>query len=171
MVDSSLTIDRRLQRKDRFLRFLHPVMLKALASQVKFDLTVDGQIPDNQQCIFIANHYGYHDAPTAARIIKKHVYVLVSVIDRKTLGGVAFNLNGVVWINRLDKADRLRAKNELIDHLRAGHDILMYPEATWNLTPALPMLPMNWGVIKLSKESGVPICPIYVLGSPVVPPV
>ena len=24
------------------------------------------------------------------------------------------------------------------------------------------MLPMNWGVVKLSRESGVPICPIYV---------
>lgn len=149
-------------RKDRLLKLLHPIMLKALASQSKFDLTIEGKIPENQQCIFIANHYGYHDAPTAAKIIGKHVYVLVSDIDRNTLGGVAFNLNGVVWINRLDKTDRLRARNEILAHLRAGHDMLMYPEATWNLTPELPMLPMNWGVVKLSRESGVPICPIYV---------
>lgn len=67
----------------------------------------------------------------------------------------------MVWINRLDKADRRRARAEMLAHLRAGHDVLMYPEATWNLTPELPMLPMNWGVIKLSKETGVPICPIY----------
>ena len=40
--------------------------------------------------------------------------------------------------------------------------MLMYPEATWNLTPELPMLPMNWGVVKLSWESSVPICAIYV---------
>ena len=162
MADTDIAIIQRLQRKDRLLKLLHPVMLKALASQSKFDLTVDGKIPDDQQCIFIANHYGFHDAPTAAKIIGKHIYVLVSDIDRKTLGGVAFNLNGVVWINRLDKVDRLRVRNEMLAHLRAGHDMLMCPEATWNLTPELPMLPMNWGVVKLSRESGVPICPIYV---------
>lgn len=162
MSDTDPANTKRLQRKDRVLKLLHPVMLKALASQSKFDLTVDGEIPENQQCIFIANHYGYHDAPTAAKIIGKHIYVPVSDIDRNTLGGVAFNLNGVVWINRLNKADRLRARNEMLAHLRAGHDMLMYPEATWNLTPELPTLPMNWGVVKLSRESGVPICPIYV---------
>ena len=133
MSDPDTSNSKQLRRKDRILKLLHPMMLKALASQSKFDLTVDGLIPENQQCIFIANHYGYHDAPTAAKIIKKHIYVLVSDIDRKTLGGVAFNLNGVVWINRLDKANRLRARNEMLAHLRAGHDMLMYPEATWNL--------------------------------------
>ena len=117
------------------------------------------------ECGILANHYGYHDAPTAAKIIGKHIYVLVSDIDRHTLGGVAFNLNGVVWINRRDKVDRQRAKGEMLAHLQAGHDVLMYPEATWNLTPELPMLPMNWGVVKLSRESGVPICPIYVFFS------
>lgn len=156
-------IRKRLEKKHRFLRLLHPLMQKALSSQCKFELDVDGAIPDGQQCIFIANHYGFHDAPTAAKIIGRHLYVLVSDVDRDTLGGFAFRLNGVVWIHRTDKQDRLRAKNELLAHLFAGHDVLMYPEATWNLTPELPMLPMNWGVVKLSKETGVPICPIYLL--------
>jgi len=137
-------------------------MLKALHFLSKHNLIVEGKIPENKQCICIANHYGYHVIPTAAKIIKKHVYLLASDIVRHTLGGIAFNLNGVVWVNRLDKDDRLRVRNEMLVHLRVGHDMLMYPEATWNLIPELPMLPMNWGVVKLSRESGVPICPIYV---------
>ncbi len=158
-------INKRWERKDRTLKKLHPGMLKALASQVNFDLTVEGSVPENRQCIFIANHFGFHDAPTAAKIIGKHIYVLVSDVDKNTLGGFTFRLNGVIWVHRTDKQDRLRAKEDMLRHLRLSHDLLMYPEATWNMTPNLPMLPMNWGVVKLARETGVPICPMYLFFS------
>lgn len=70
-------------------------------------------------------------------------------------------MNGVVWINRLDKAERKRSKEALVSHLKLGHSSLMYPEATWNLSPNFPMLPMNYGCISISLETGIPILPIF----------
>ena len=86
---------------------------------------------------------------------------MVSDEDRYTFDGLALELNGVVWTNRMNKSERVRAKNDLIQHLKLGHNILMYPEATWNLSPNLPMLSMNYGCISISLETGIPILPIY----------
>ena len=148
--------------KYRFLRSIHTIVLKILVTKRKFDLVVEGNIPDCQ-CIFIANHYCIHDIPTAGEIINKHCIILVSDEDKKTLSGVALELNGVVWINRLSKASRQEAFQKMLKLLNNGYNILMYPEATWNLTAELPMLPMNWGVVSLSLSSNVPIVPIYLL--------
>ena len=146
---------------DRVLKCIHPLAMFVQAATRKYDLHIEGTIPDIQQCIFVANHYCIHDIPTACEIIRKHTYILVSDEDKFTMDGLLLSMNGVVWIRRTDKRDRQRAQQDLIAHLKMGHRILMYPEATWNLTPELPVLPMNWGVIKLSKETNVPICPLY----------
>lgn len=147
---------------NKVLRFIHPAIVKILSAGRKFDLIVEGSVP-TQQCIFVANHYCIHDIPIAGEVIGKHIYVLVSDEDKYTFSGLALSLNGVIWVNRRDKNSRNRARNSVIEHLKAGHNILMYPEATWNLTANLPMLPMNWGVIGISKETNVPIVPVYLL--------
>lgn len=94
-------------------------------------------------------------------MIGRHVYALVSDEDKGTLSGIALDANGVVWTNRMNKEARKQSKEELMRHLNLGHSILMYPEATWNLSPNLLMLPMNYGCITISLETGVPILPIY----------
>jgi 1-acyl-sn-glycerol-3-phosphate acyltransferase len=146
---------------EKLRRFIHPLVLKALSTRREFRLEIQGSIPKGKQFIFIANHYCIHDIPTLGEIVGDHFYVLVSDEDRGTLDGLALDLNGVVWMNRLNKGDRKKSKDELLRHLRAGHSIVMYPEATWNLSPNLPMLPMNFGCIAISLETGVPILPIY----------
>ena len=151
--------------KDKVLKFIHPAIIKILSAGRRFDLIVEGKIPAHQQCIFVANHFCIHDIPTAGEIIGVHTYVLVSDEDKYTFSGLALSMNGVIWVNRFSKVSRARARERIIAHLKAGHNILIYPEATWNLTSNLPMLPMNWGVIGISKETDVPIVPIYLLFS------
>lgn len=148
--------------KDAILRFIHPLIFKFLPLFRKYSLEIEGKIPE-QQCLFIANHFCVHDIPFATEVIGKHTYVLVSDEDKNTLNGLALSMNGIIWIHRTDKQDRIRARNDVIEYLNSGCNILMYPESTWNLTASLPMLPMNWGVIGISKETKVPICPMYLL--------
>ena len=146
---------------EKLREFIHPLMLKAISSRRQFRLEVMGEIPENQQFIFVANHYGIDDFPTVGEVIGRHVYVLVSDVDRKTASGLALSLNGVVWTNRLNPESRKQAKEELIRHLHLGRSIVMFPEGTWNLSPNLLMLPMYFGCISISQETGVPILPVY----------
>lgn len=146
---------------EKLRRFIHPLVIKVLSARRTFRLEVTGDIPKGQQFIYIANHWCIDDIPTAGEVIGNHVYALVSDEDRGTLSGLALDLNGVVWTNRLDKAERKRSKDALVRHLKLGHSIIMYPEATWNLSPNLPMLPMNYGCVSIAMETGIPILPIY----------
>lgn len=149
--------------RDKVLQAIHPMLIKVFSRRRTFDLIVEGTIPHSQQCIFVANHFCIHDIPTAGEIIQRHTYVLVSDEDRYTFNGLALSMNGVIWMKRLDKNSRIVARAHIVQHLKAGHNVLIYPEATWNLTANLPMLPMNWGVIGISKEVNIPIVPIYLL--------
>mgnify|MGYP006394162459 CR=1 FL=1 len=51
----------------------------------------------------------------------------------------------------------------MIEHLKCKHNILLFPEGTWNLHPSRSLLPLNWGVIDISKETNVPIVPITIV--------
>ena len=146
---------------EKIRQFIHPLVIKVLSARRNFKIEVTGEIPKDQQFIFVANHYCIDDIPTVAEVIHAYVVPLVSDEDRGTLNGLALDLNGVVWTNRLDKVERARSKEALIRHLHLGRSILMYPEATWNLSPNLPMLPMNYGCVAISLETGIPILPIY----------
>lgn len=146
----------------RLWRLIHPALIKILSIRRSFSLHVEGDIPQGP-CIFTTNHQGVDDIPTAGEVIRKHTHVLVSDEDKTTSSGLVFKLNGVIWVHRKSKTDRSRAKRDMIDYLRSGESVLMFPEATWNLTPDLLMLAMNWGAVKISMETNVPICPIYLL--------
>lgn len=147
---------------EKLRRFIHPLVCKILSIQRKFRLEVSGEISNEQPLLFVANHYGIDDIPTVGEVIGRHIYPLVSDEDKGTLNGLALDINGVVWTNRLNKETRRRSsKEELVRHLRLGHSVLMSPEATWNLSPNLPMLPMNYGCITIALETNTPVVPIY----------
>lgn len=146
----------------RLRRFIHPLLIKLLSLRRSFSLHIEGDIP-KEPCIFTANHQGVDDIPTSGEVIHRHTFVLVSDEDETTASGLLFKLNGVIWVHRKSKTDRNRAKCDVIKYLQSGESVLIFPEATWNLSPGRLILPMNWGAVKLSKEVGVPICPIYLL--------
>ena len=142
-------------------KIIHPIIVNSFKLIRRHKLNVVGTVPKKGPYIYVINHYCIQDIPIAGEVIHEHVYLLVSSISKGSIDGLEAFLNGVVWTNRLDKEDRKRAHDELVRHLKLGHNILMCPEATWNLSPNLPVLPMNYGCVSISQETNVPIVPIY----------
>lgn len=66
----------------------------------------------------------------------------------------------MVYIDRKNKKSKRRGFQKMLRILKNGNNLLIYPEGTWNMTPSKPLLPLNWGVIELAKETGVPIIPM-----------
>ena len=139
---------------------IHPVLKKVLSSMTNGELRVSGILPQDENFMIVGNHLCIEDIPTLAQAVDKHFYLLVSDEDKKTLSGVGLELNGVVWIHRTDKENRIRASQDVVEILKQGEIFAMYPEATWNLSPNLLMLPMNYGCVRMALESHTPIVPI-----------
>ena len=148
-------------------RLIHPVLLQGTKLFDKCQLHIVGTNYLEQltePVIFVVNHSNGHDFPIAAQVIKKHFYILADFTMKKDpIVNILNRLNGCVYVDRKDSRSRQRSKMELIDHLQQGHNILLFPEGTWNLHPSRLLLPLNWGVIDISKETNVPIIPITLL--------
>ncbi len=117
-------------------------------------------IPNDKPLIFVANHSNVHDVPVMLSIIKKHVYVLAGDEVKNDINGLAFRVNGVIWVHRGDKQSARIAKEKVLNLLHRKKSLLIFPEATWNLTPNLPMLPLHWGAVEFAQETNTPIVPI-----------
>ena len=146
--------------------FFHPIMLIGvrIVNRMPIKIVCDENESRPQQAIYVLNHTNGHDFPIAARIVRKHFYILADYTMKKDHFVDLMNrLNGCVYVDRLSRESRMQAKNNLISLLGKFQNILLFPEGTWNLTPANLLLPLNWGVIDLAKISGVPILPFVIL--------
>lgn len=117
------------------------------------------EIPKGQ-VIFASNHSNIHDIPTVWEIVKKHAFTLAGDEPRGDFNGIALAVNGVIWVKRDQKESKWDAKNNMFKLLEKGKSLLIFPEATWNLTPEKPMLPLHWGIIELAQKASCPIVPI-----------
>lgn len=112
--------------------------------------------------IFACNHSNSFDVPTNISSLKRQFYVVAGDEIKKDISGALFSLNGVIWVDRNSKKAKNQSKQKIIEHLKKGHNILIFPEGTWNVTESNLMLPLYKGVIDASIESGTPIVPVAI---------
>ena len=149
----------------RIQKIMHPFMWVAiyLVRKDKMIVLHRDNLLEKQQVIYIANHSNGYDFPTLGEVIKKHFYILADFTMKKDpLVNLANVLNGCIYVDRLNKNSKKQAKTKLLQLLREGQSVLLFPEGTWNLHPSKMLLPLNWGVVDLSIETGLPIIPIGV---------
>lgn len=106
----------------------------------------------NEGVLYAVNHSCMWDIPVSTEILGKQ---RLRWMDR-----LAFILRGTIWVDRKDRISRQKSYIAMKTILKAGGSITIFPEATWNLEPSLPMLPLYWGVVKLGLETNTRIQPI-----------
>lgn len=152
---------------DFLKKFIHPVLVQGtkLFDHCRLQLVGTNTIKQvSEPIIFVVNHSNGHDFPMAAQAIKKHFYILADFTMKKDLVVNALNrMNGCVYVDRKDSDSKKYSKVALVEHLKRGDNILLFPEGTWNLHASRILLPLNWGCIDLSKETNAPIVPITIL--------
>ena len=145
-----------------FCDLIHPICYRIAKKMANIEIIPykTELISNNNPLIFVANHSNVHDVPVVLSVIKKHVYVLAGDEVKDDINGLAFKFNGVVWVRRGDKQNARIAKEKVLNLLHRKKNILIFPEATWNLTPNLPMLPLHWGAVEFAQDTNTPIVPI-----------
>lgn len=145
-----------------FCDLIHPICYRIANKMANMEIIPykTELIPTDKPLIFVANHSNVHDVPVMLSIIKKHVYVLAGDEVKNDINGLAFRVNGVIWVHRGDKQSARIAKEKVLNLLHRKKSLLIFPEATWNLTPNLPMLPLHWGAVEFAQETNTSIVPI-----------
>lgn len=128
----------------------------------KYELYVDGleNIPKSP-VIYAFHHAGVLDSESAIEALPEHA-VLLAGDDVDKMTKFLLSLNMTVFVNRQDKQSRFDSKIELIKALAKGKSVMLFPEATWNLSPNKIHLPITWGIIDIAKKMDVPIVPAVI---------
>lgn len=126
----------------------------------KVEKVYDGQenIPDGA-VLFAHTHQGILDNFAWIPATPKHCLVLHGAIRRKLLLVAQLN-TGLILVNKEDRESRKNAKLDMIHHLLNGHSVVVFPEATWNLSPNKLHLPLNWGFLDVARKADVPVVPV-----------
>lgn len=139
------------------IKLMSMIVTKRPINIISDELSMSGY---NGPVIYACNHSNSRDMPLICQVAKKQYYVLAGDEISDDINGLLFKINGVVFIDRIDKSDRKRAFDRITEHAIKGRDILIFPEATWNVKPSLPMLPLFDGIIEIAKITGTPIVPL-----------
>lgn len=140
----------------------YPLLMLLPKAKVKYRLELlnhrDAE-PD-KPIIFAANHSAFPDIPIALKAIGQHSYALLGKQNLAFEDQLFFWLNGVIWVDRKNRADMAASKQGIETYLQQGRSVLWFPEATWNLTDNLLMLPMRWGIIDVAQQANAQIIPM-----------
>lgn len=140
----------------------YPITIQLSRTKVKYKIIVENNyvaIAD-KPIIFACNHSAFPDIPIALRATKRHCYTLIGKQNLAFVDRIFFFLAGAVWVDRKSKESSVLAKERIVAYLKKGKPILWFPEATWNLTNNLLMLPMRWGIIEVAQRTNAQIIPM-----------
>lgn len=146
----------------RLRRRLYPLLMLLPKAKVKYRVEILNrcEVLPGYPVIYAANHSAFPDIPIALKAIGRHSYVLLGKQNLAFLDEFFFWLNGVIWVDRKKREDAAAAKRGIQAYLAQGHSVLWFPEATWNLTDNLLMLPMRWGIIDVAQQANAQIIPM-----------
>ena len=128
-----------------------------------FKVAVSGKAPRTRRpVIYAASHIGLYDVEAITHAIRKHIYFLAADEAEMygTFDGLLFALNGVIYVDPEDTADKRVALQTAIRYLLRGRSLLWYPEGTWNLSPNMVIQPLHYGIIEADYQSGALIVPV-----------
>ncbi len=142
-------------------KLIYPLLITVFRSMRKRELVFLNKMPDiTGNAIFAANHSNKYDIPFISESISRHCYIFVGRQRLDPVDRIVFHVNGSVWVDRKDKADKKIASAKAVKLLNQGANLIIFPEGTWNLTPSKPMLPLYWGVIDFARQTQKPIIPL-----------
>lgn len=148
-----------------FKEKIHPTLLNIMKKTIGKELVVVNRerLDGIAQVIYAVNHTNVHDVPAVSNFIQNRFHILAGDEVKSDINGLLFRLNGVTWVDRTDSRNMALAKEEVIRKmLQYKIDYLFFPEATWNCSENLIMLPLHWGIIEVAKIVGAYIVPITI---------
>jgi putative phosphoserine phosphatase/1-acylglycerol-3-phosphate O-acyltransferase len=140
-------------------------MFDALAGPLTdIDVVVTGEQHawSHRPAVFFINHQStLIDFLVTTRVIRTgFTAVAKAEVKRMPVVGQLFDLAGVAFLDRANRAQAIEALKPAVDTLRGGTSVVMAPEGTRSLTPKLGVF--KKGGFHLASQAGVPIVPIVI---------
>lgn len=148
-------------------KLIHPILILGIKVERIFHreslkIIHDRRIKNSRPKIFACTHVGGHDAQRSFEGVGEHAFVFVGdprELYRNFDGALLF-LNGMICLETRSIPDRKIAKENAVELLRKGGNLLIYPEGAWNLSENLLVDTIYMGTASMALKTGADIIPV-----------
>ena len=131
-------------------------MLRVLNVHIKFY----GHLPPkNFNGFIVANHRSYFDPVAILRDVDA-VTVSKSQVSRWPIVGAGAKIVGVIWVSREEKDSRKAARDKMLELVKKGYVVLIFPEGTSHASEK--MLPLRNATFEMAAENKFPVLPVAI---------
>ncbi|MDQ3322654.1 MAG: 1-acyl-sn-glycerol-3-phosphate acyltransferase [Acidobacteriota bacterium] len=116
-------------------------------------IEVEGRVPE-APFFLVSNHLSYTDV-AALRAVAKGVFVAKSEIESWFAAGTICRDMGAIFINRQNRRDIPRAGGKIIERLKMGEGVIVFPEGT--STKGETVLPFNSSFLEFAARTDLPV--------------
>lgn len=109
--------------------------------------------------LYVCNHRSFTDPIVICRYLNAFVIAKAEVANYPIINKGA-ELTGVIWVNRQDKNSRTQTRDKMVETIKAGYNILVFPEGTVGKDKAT--LPFRMGTFLEAAENNIPVVPIAI---------
>ena len=119
--------------------------------------------------ILLANHASYIDVVILmAALPLEFRFVAKRGLMRYPLLGTVIQKMGCLTIERADISGQLAGADEVVEALRGGESLFIFPEGSFVALPGL--LPFRLGAFRAAVEAGAPVIPVALAGTRTILP-
>ena len=139
------------------------VLIKA--SGVQLEIIGEHNIKDNKNYIFAPNHSSFMDFPVLFVAINKYlVFVAKKELKKIPIFKSILNVSGFIFVDRENTSDAIDSLNKLKSDIKnTPRSVVVFPEGTRSSSNQLQSF--KKGAAVLSINTGLPIIPVYIMGS------
>ena len=134
-------------------------------SGVQLEIRGKKNIKDNKNYIFAPNHSSFMDFPVLFVAVNKYlVFVAKKELERIPIFKSILSISGSIFVNRDNTNDSIDSLDELKSDIKnTPRSVVVFPEGTRSNLNQLKSF--KKGAAVLSINTGLPIIPVYIMGS------
>lgn len=144
--------------KERALELRHTYLKYFAVPLLGLKIEKEGN-PADQIVMYVANHRSFADPIVICRYLKAFVVAKAEVASYPIINYGA-QLTGVLYVKRDDKNSRNTVRRMIIETIKSGYNILVFPEGTVGLKRGT--LEFKSGAFAEAVKNKIPIVPIAI---------
>lgn len=152
----------KLKQQEKFYNKIYPFLNLMFKAKYSYEIINPELIPSEGPIIFVANHRDMIDPPLIMSAIgNRNIHLLLKAEFLQTTAAPFLKKIGCVFVQRDNRDSQIISKEEMIQIVLNGGDVLIFPEGTRNKTNQT-LLDFKLGAVSIAQVTGAPIVPIAI---------